>query len=67
MGITEAPGAGDALPKCITESAVLVAPLTHLAPVTHHTCVVPTPGWCAETKFPAGINLVQTMAPIWRK
>ena len=67
MGITEAPGAGDAPPKCITEYAVLVAPLTHLVPVTHHTWVVSTPGPCAETKFPAGINLVQAMAPIWRQ
>ena len=67
MCITEAPGAGDALSKCIAESAALVAPLAHLAPATHHTCVVPTPGRCAETKFPAGINLVQAMAPIWRQ
>ena len=57
MGITEAPGAGDEPPKCITESAALVAPLTHLAPVTHHTFVVPTPVWCAETNFPRVSNL----------
>ena len=67
MCITEAPGAGEAPPTCITESAPPVAPLTHLAPARHHTCVVPTPGRCAETNFPAGINLVQAMAPIWRQ
>ena len=31
---------------------------------THMYCVVPTPGRCAETEFPAGINLVQAMAPM---
>ena len=43
----------------------LVAPLTHWAPVTHHRSVVLTCHWCAETKFPAGINLVHTVAPDW--
>ena len=41
------------------------APLTHRAPVTHHRTVVRTCHWCAETKFPAGINLVQTVALNW--
>ena len=49
------------------ESAALVAPLTNRAPVTHHKTVVRTCQWCAETKFPAGINLVQTVAPDWRR
>ena len=49
------------------ESASLVAPLTHRAPVTHHGTVVRTCHWCAETKFPAGINLVQTVSPNWRR
>ena len=49
------------------ESAALVAPLTNRAPVTHHKTVVRTCQWCAETKFPAGINLVQTVAPDWRQ
>ena len=49
------------------ESAALVAPLTHRAPVTHHRTVVGTCHWWAETKFPAGINLVQTVAPDWRR
>ena len=39
----------------------------HLVPAMHHTCVVPRPGRCAKTKFPAGINLVQTVAPDWRQ
>ena len=49
------------------ESAALVAPLTNRAPVTHHKTVVRTCQWCVETKFPAGINLVQTVAPDWRQ
>ena len=49
------------------ESDALVAPLTQLAPVAHHRSVVHTCHWCAETKFPAGINLVQTVAPDWRQ
>ena len=40
----------------ITESAAQVAPLTHLAGVTHHPWVVPTPGQCVETKFPVVSN-----------
>ena len=45
-----------------------VAPLTHRAPVTHHRTVVGTlVGHWEEAKFPAGINLVQTMAPDWRQ
>ena len=47
------------------ESAALVAPLTHRVPVTHHRTVVCTCHWCAETEFPAGINLVHTVAPDW--
>ena len=67
-----APGATHAPPICIkitgawcVESAALVAPLTHRAPVTHHRTVVCTCHWCAETEFPAGINLVHTVAPDW--
>ena len=64
MCITEAPGAGEAPPTCITESAPPVAPLAHLAPARHHTCVVPTPGRCAETKFPRVSNL-HSARTIW--
>ena len=45
------------------ESAALVAPLTNRVPVTHHKTVVCTCHWCAATKFPAGIKLVQTVVP----
>ena len=44
-----------------------MAPLTHRAPVTHHRTVVVACHWWEETKFPAGINLVQTVAPGWRQ
>ena len=44
-----------------------MAPCAWKAPVTHHRTVVRTCQWCAETKFPAGINLVQTVAPGWRQ
>ena len=44
-----------------------MAPCAWKAPVTHHRTVVRTCHWYAETKFPAGINLVQTAAPDWRQ
>ena len=48
---------------CRFESAALVAPLTH--GTRRLWSVVPTCQWCAETEFPAGIDLVQTVAPDW--
>ena len=39
------------------------ATLTHLVGVTHHPGVVCTPARCAETNFPAGINLGRWPSP----
>ena len=41
---------------------VLLVPFTHLSPVTQNPLVVPPSGRWAETHFPAGIELVQTVA-----
>ena len=60
-----APGVPVSGAWCV-ESAALVVPFTHWVPVTHHRTVVRTCHWCASTKFPAGINLVKTVAPDWR-
>ena len=50
-------------PHPVCGGGAAAANLTHRVGVTHHPWVVFTPARCAETNYPAGINLGQWPSP----